>query len=112
MICDKGHIVKNTSKSFFKGVCITCSGKVPWLNDTRYSEECEKINYKLLTTEKEWKEGTEKDGNDFKPKMICDKGHTVKNTSITNFVGSSTRCPECVKLRENLINIYKKIKKN
>ena len=72
---------------------------------SEYKEECEKINFKLLTTEEEWKKYTEKDGNDFKPNMICDKGHQVTNTSVLlSSVRASTRCPECVNKTEGKFN--------
>ena len=53
MICDKGHTVKNTSiRSFVSQGMLSECGNVPWSERySEYSEKCEKINYKLLTTE-------------------------------------------------------------
>jgi very-short-patch-repair endonuclease len=107
MICDKGHTVKNTSISSFvsqNSGCMICFGNVPWSERySEYKEECEKINFKLLTTEEEWKKYA---NIDFKPKMICDKGHQVTNTSIDKFIGSNRGCPECVNKTEGKFNKY------
>ena len=59
MICDKGHTVKNTSIHHFVNQnrrCMICCGNVPWSERySEYKEECEKIKYKLLTTEENGK---------------------------------------------------------
>ena len=99
MECPKGHNVKNTTIDSFvnrNSGCIICSGNVKW--SERYNEFkkiCEERNYTLLTTEKEWKEGTGLNNSEFKPKMKCSKYHDVTNTSIHCFVNKERGCPIC-----------------
>ena len=104
MKCPKGHIVINTTIHNFvynENGCFKCNRSEPWTHRREeFKRICEKRNYILITDEKGWKEGTKKDGNDFKPRMKCPKGHIVIDTSISNFVNRERGCPKCINKTE------------
>ena len=102
MTCPEGHTLENTTiGKFVSGRrCSICSGNFPWSERyEEFKEKCDKAGYRLSETEESWKEGTEKDGQKFKPRMTCPEGHTVENTTIDNFVNSDTRCSICAMKR-------------
>jgi very-short-patch-repair endonuclease len=103
MLCPEGHPVENTCIVNFvnrKPACCICSGNVPWIERyEEFKEICKKFCYELLTSKEEWKEGTNKEGKYFKPKMLCPEGHPVENTCIHSFVNSDVRCPKCAMKR-------------
>jgi very-short-patch-repair endonuclease len=103
--CPRGHPVTDTCiGSFVNGynkgnICSKCSGLIPWSGRyEEFKELCKKNGYELSTTEEEWKEGTKKEKQKFKPKIKCTKGHPMTDTSINSF-GNGTRCPDCKQSR-------------
>ena len=62
----------------FVTICVSCVGGA----------------YKLITTEKEWIEGTKESGQYFKPKLLCPEGHSVTGTTIQHFL-EAHGCSKC-----------------
>ena len=99
MRCPNGHEVTGTDINGFVNSgnrCFTCNKPAPW--SERYEEFkkiCNDNGYELLITQKEWLEGTKKEGAYFKPKMGCPKGHEVTGTCINKFSNGDRRCFTC-----------------
>ena len=82
----KKHIIKGEKSNY-----------PPWKNNYNiFTKMLLHINYKLITNEKEWEIGTNENGKEFKPIMICKEGHEVNNTSIDSFANTGSRCITCV----------------
>lgn len=98
MICDKDHYIDTvtigsfTCKGLYKKNCNICSKNLPWKKRyNEYIKEVKKRKYKLLISEIEWKRIV---SVNFKPKMLCSRGHPVNTTSIESFM-SGIGCKIC-----------------
>lgn len=99
VVCEKGHINKNSIYNFVKGrKCSYCRIKKPWTSKyNEYKELCERRNFTLLGDEKKWLRGTEKLGHEYKAEIMCNKGHIITPDMAKFKSNENYSCCKCSK---------------
>ncbi len=101
LICPEGHPYYSGTVATFTGKqqhrCFTCNGTVPW--SERVPELLDYITgqgYTLDEPLEDLERGLEKEGCDYKLKLICSEGHAYYSGTVDSFTGTRQRgCSTC-----------------